>query len=185
LIVESTKLAWHGALILGEPSMRVHVIHLVRDSRAFAYSRVQRHGMSLMTLRRNNNLIRWFRSNVGAELLRLRTRRYMRIRYEDFTADPHASFDRIGRFLGRKLAQPDADNAFDLDVSHQVGGSRRSRLSAGRAVIAESAAWRTELRPREAVMATLVTWPALLRYGYPIRFRDGMKPAPPGSSAGA
>jgi hypothetical protein len=179
-IVDSSKRpsAAFAAVVSGE--IDIHVLHVVRDPRAIAYSSAYRakghnadgggqpmrhRGMretSLKWLVVNGALQRFVRPLVADG-------QYLRLRYEDFAQAPATSFDRILAWAGlEQQTRPflDATTA-SLGVTHTAMGNP-NRFSRGAVEVRPDMTWRAELPDREKAMVTALTAPLLLRYGYPI-----------------
>ena len=84
-------------------------------------------------------------------------------------ASPRAELAAIVRFLGREVS--DADLAFvressvELPRDHSVAGNPM-RFRSGTEQLRLDEAWRTELDPRARRLISVVSGPAILRYGY-------------------
>ncbi|MFW6091965.1 MAG: sulfotransferase [Actinomycetota bacterium] len=95
--------------------------------------------------------------------------RVLRLRYEDFIADPEAAVGRVARFVGLDPATSPVDGRVaTLAPSHLVAGNP-SRFATGPVEITRRP--ETELSARDAVLATAPALPLLRRYGYPVRRR--------------
>ncbi|MBX6362410.1 MAG: sulfotransferase, partial [Gemmatimonadetes bacterium] len=113
----------------------VYVLHLVRDGRATLASLLRTGSNWLLEghvrplpLPALRAVVGWTRSNLCAALLRAchGRDRYLRMRYEDFVADPVTSVRRIGAFVGTDM-EPLVDRlrtGSTFPVGHVVGGNR-------------------------------------------------------------
>src|SRR5262249_51548088 len=107
VVVDSSKAVPYLRMLSLVPGLEVHVVHVVRDARAVAYSwqRVKPtpdrfNAVTMKTLARGTAAITWSISNAGAELFgRCVPGRYLRLRYEDMIAEPRPSVERILRLV--------------------------------------------------------------------------------------
>ena len=117
-IIDSSKIPWRAFALSRIKGIDLHVIHLVRDGRAVAWSLLQRYSRDVTAgLQKDiqpkstvRTALRWGFVNVATELLcrRLEPDRFLRMCYEDFTADPEVAFQRVGRSLGIDLGHTGA-----------------------------------------------------------------------------
>ncbi len=138
----------------------LRVVHVVRDSRAVAYSwtkLVRRpeagigaaDGQEYMdTFSPGRSAMLWNTLNLGFHLLAARGIATTLIRYEDFIAAPVAQMRALAEFAG---ADPDLSfmtgEHADLTAAHTVSGNP-VRFAAGRTAFRLDDAWRSRLRPR-------------------------------------
>jgi hypothetical protein len=152
------------------------VLHVVRDPRATAESwRRAKEYIPAMGAARSTAY--WTGFNLASErVARAFPRRSLRLRYEDFTADPRGSLARVIAHVGLDGAPPvDADGRADLGVNHTVTGNP-DRLRRGPVRIREDDAWtRTQPAPARLV-ATALALPLLARYRYPLVPSPGRPP---------
>jgi hypothetical protein len=164
VIIDSTKSPGTAVVIESTPGIRLHVLHLVRDSRGVLNSHRSR---ADQPYRARSDLLLWDLWNLFAELRWGRHPRYLRVRYEDFAAAPEDTLKHIlahighsaGRspMLGRDLAQ--------LGTHHTVGGNP-NRFTIGEIRLTPDSRWRRELPVHDRALAMMLTGPVLLRYGY-------------------
>jgi hypothetical protein len=178
VIVDSSGDATHGLILSRLAGIELHVVHLVRDPRAVAFSwkrmrrRPEIHWTSehLPIEHARTSAIRWMMHNVLAELLATSAASYRRVRYEDFVADPGtamsgilAPYDWIAGQASRVAGQEVA-----LESSHTVSGNPM-RFTHGRLKITLDDEWRYAMLPGDRRAVTALTWPLLTKYGYPVR----------------
>jgi hypothetical protein len=171
VIVDSSKRAMHtfiGARLAG---MRAHIIHLVRDPRAIAYSWPRRNtdAIILGPVRVSMN---WVVSNFAAETFRQPDTSYTLVRYEDFIRNPKPTLAKLGERIGIQdpfLPFVDA-MTLHMAANHTVAGSP-SRFRTGDVKLAPDDEWRIRMSARDRTLATLLAAPFLKRYGYPFRSR--------------
>lgn len=185
LIVDSSKLPPYGHLLAGLPGLDVYVVHLVRDPRATAWSwrrskpladGARSAIMQQQSPRRSALLWATWNSTTRA-LWRGAPDRYLRIRYEDFMAEPRATVDRILDFAGHG---GDLEEVFAgprsvrLRVTHTVAGNP-DRLRTGEVALRTDDEWVARMPRGERLLVTTLTAPLLGTFGYP---RWGRPPAP-------
>ena len=176
VIVDSSKEPAHGYAMSLVPGVDFRVVHLIRDPRAAAYSWLKkkpqpdtdaREHMVRFSPAKSSAL--WDSWNASAEGLWRRTpERYLRLRYEDFVADPRASLERIVELVGVAAELPLAgEREVRLGVSHTVSGNP-NRFETGAVELRPDHEWISEMSPRDKALVTALTLPLLPRYDYPI-----------------
>ncbi|MEU7845825.1 sulfotransferase [Micromonospora parva] len=181
VIVDSSKLPPYGALLGSLPGIDLYVLHVVRDPRATAYSWRRRRLLdgpaddrlmsrppvgkaALLWLVWNTATVRLWGGRRGAP------GRYLRVRYEDFVADPAGTTAQIAGFVG---ATPDelpfpTPATVRLRPTHSVAGNP-SRHRTGLVEVVADTEWLTGLTTRAYAVVTGLTAVALTRFGYPLR----------------
>ncbi len=113
VIVDSTKSSTRAFAFGMTPGIDLYVVHLVRDGRGVVASLKK-------TFRKDiragimwdhegrpmwKSVVRWIVRNLAAEWVcaRLGPEKTMRLRYEDFVADPKGALERIGSLIGLDL----------------------------------------------------------------------------------
>ena len=173
VLVDSSKIAAFGYLIGSVPGVSVRVVHLVRDSRAVAHSWQRakfrpeanqfRQYMPVFPPRTSAKI--WIQDNTFNGGLRRHVDHGLLLRYEDLAADPE-QVDQVLTELG--LPSGVAISGDPATNRHSVSGNP-SRMSAAPAHVSLDAAWTTRMTPRDRLVVTALTAPALLRYGYKLR----------------
>jgi hypothetical protein len=177
VIVDSSKSPAHGLILSRLPNIEVHVVHLVRDPRAVAFSwQRQRRNPEIhwkaedMPIDRAwRSAARWLVQNAPTELLSTSAASYVRLRYEDFLADPNAALSKILSpydWVGDTL-ENSSKMEVDLQPTHTVSGNPM-RFKQGQLKLKLDDEWRGAMPPRDRRLVTAATWPLLLRYGYPL-----------------
>ena len=183
------------ALFLLKYHPGARVIHLVRDPRGIVQSHYWRirgaHGFRF--LRRHYEVGRWAApfvlllaagswvvGNLCAELaVRAAPERVLRLRYEDLRDDPAGAIRAIGAAFG--LPVDDVlgrlERGEPFPVGHNVGGNhirreREVRFDPG------TERKRPPLPAWADLATTLVCWPLMRRYGYPLRRPATLSPPP-------
>lgn len=175
IVVDSSKLPGRGFVLAATPGVELFVVHIVRDARGVAWSLSKPHSRSIEDGVQRELLpkpaayvaLRWSLVNLGAELLRLWVgrERSMRLRYEDFVADPAAALKDIASMCGAEWTEA-ADKAArnPLNPAHQVAGSRH-RTSKNLQIRADEE-WRSQMPEAKFRLVTVLSAPLLRRYGY-------------------
>jgi hypothetical protein len=176
VIVDSSKRPLYGHLLGTVPEVDLHVVHLVRDPRASAYSwlrkKFQPDKSSQAYMLRFNPLessLRWDVWNAVTEALWRRSpERYLRLRYEDFVRKPQESIRAILKMLNEEASRlPFVDGTrVRLGTSHTVSGNP-NRFQTGVVELRPDDEWASRMVPRDRRLVTLLTLPLLARYGYP------------------
>jgi hypothetical protein len=193
VVVDSSKHASLAFALRWAEGLDLRVLHLVRDSRAVAYSwgkQVRRpevvDGEDFMPTFSPFEVSKlWTAQNAAFHLLASRAS-VLRLRYEDFTADPAGTVRRLREFAGlpddpaslRILTGDDSRSARpapggDLEPSppaspvrvHSVAGNPL-RFSGGPLQVRRDEAWRSRLPRRSRAVVSLATLPFRVRYGY-------------------
>jgi hypothetical protein len=173
-IVETSKDPAFASLLSLAHGADLRIVHLVRDSRAVAYSwtRTGRiapgatgEHMPVFSVRRTATS--WLAANSA---LQLQSRRspYLRIRYERFVEDPHAELERLSVFAHAPFALPAKvlDGRRVLLSAHHIFSGNPMRERTGWIEMVPDEEWRTRLGVRRHMQVTALTWPLLLGYGY-------------------
>ena len=107
VVIDSSKHASLAFCLRSSPGLDLRVVHMVRDSRAVAYSWskvVDRPeadaGSQMATYTPASAAMRWNLQNSALQLLTQLGTPTLRVRYEDFTADPAGTLGRIAAFAG-------------------------------------------------------------------------------------
>ena len=168
-IVDSSKLPSYCYLLSLLPGSTSRVLHLVRDSRAVAFSHMRKKRRPDVTWQEEymvrfspaKSAFDWAALNVSMEILRKRVPASELLRYEDFVA---AADDNLAR-ISSTLAQGPARIKETLTTNHTVSGNP-IRMTDGKLTIREDTEWKERLERRDRRIVTGLTWPLLRRYGY-------------------
>ena len=180
VVVDSSKNASFAFCLRACAGLELRVIHIVRDSRAVAYSwtrKVRRPEAMVPSYLPTNAPARtawnWSYQNGALELLARIGTPTLRVRYEDLVAAPEVTLARIAAFSG--LAVGDHELGFvgsdgkrrwaDLGVAHTASGNPM-RFATGRIPIRIDDEWRTAMSAAQRATVTAVTLPLLMHYGY-------------------
>jgi Sulfotransferase family len=176
-LVDSTKDPQHAYVLRSIPGFDVRVVHLVRDSRAVAYSwRRQRRRPEIHW--RDLNMPRypairsafaWDLANITAGAARAAGFPYVRVRYEDLMRDPRGELDRIVRALA--LGPVDLSHVgattVHLTTAHTTAGNP-IRFQEGTVALRLDDEWRSRMATIDRSVVSALTFPWLRRYGYAI-----------------
>jgi hypothetical protein len=176
VIIDSSKHPMYAYLLDSIVGIEPYVVHLTRDPRASAFSFLSKkvaHGKLLWARDTApfSASLKWNYKHTTLDLLSKRFRnRALHIRYEDFVARPEESLRRMLVFIGEAQAPLplQRDRTLNLAIQHTVSGNP-SRFVRGKVRLRENRSWQTQLRRRDRVLVTAMTWPLLMKYGYPIR----------------
>jgi hypothetical protein len=168
VLVDSSKDPLYGLMLTGAPGVRLHVVHLVRDSRAVAWSwqrtRVRPEIVdraALMPRRKPwKTSLEWDLRNGLAHTLGTHAASYRRLTYESFVAAPDAAVAHIASSLGASAAP----RALDAIENHTVGGN--PMRFAGEVAVKPDTEWREAIAVNDRRLVTALTWPLLRGYGY-------------------
>lgn len=174
VIVDSSKVAPYAFVLRSVPSIDLFVAHLVRDSRATAYSwqrqkvRPEIHWTTAYMERYGvvRSALEWDAYNVLLQLIQMTGVPYVRLRYEDFVLDPYRYIGQIAKFLG----MPDAAgrhhaSSVELPVQHTVSGNPM-RFQTGTVQVRPDIEWQARMTQWHKALVTLLSWPLLSYYGY-------------------
>lgn len=185
VIVDTSKLPTYGYVLQNTPGVELYILHLVRDPRAAAYSWGYRRKPRADLKDGPNNLmtrqglvrssLAWDARNLATEgAFGREPERYMLLRYEDFVEDPRGSVESILRFVGEEEAESPfiGEREIALGVSHTFSGNP-DRLQGGTVKIKSDEEWKSSLSVTRQAAVTTLTWPELIKYGYPLWSRRG------------
>lgn len=176
LIVDSSKDVSTLYLLAKMPHVRLHVVHMIRDSRGVAYSRQRK--------RKNPQFVNqvqylaiysparsawdWLYQNLLIESGRSLFDTYQLIRYEDLVVDPVASIKRLCAGIGIN----DVDLRFiqssivDLSQPTHTASGNPMRFQTGPIKLKLDSVWQQNLKKSDRWIVTFITWPLLKRYRY-------------------
>ena len=191
VVVDSSKSPSYGRILLGVEGVRLHVVHLVRDSRGVAFSlqkRRRRPGTySHELLDRRSAIVGstlWSAANLLTESLRERAASFVRVRYTDFVRSPDEEVARVLRAVrSERGGEPPArplphlnGRAVRLGVQHVLASNPHVRDEIGELELEEDLEWPRRLARTKRWLVSALTLPLLRRYGYPLRLRDVSRP---------
>jgi hypothetical protein len=173
-LIDSSKLASYALLLARVPGIHLHVVHLVRDSRAVTFSWQRTRLKPEVTARRAYmpvrppllTALRWNGHNLLAQSLARAARTYVRVRYEDLVRFPRRTVESIAESVG--MRRPDlaflSDTTVHLEPSHTVAGNPM-RFRTGPVELRLDEEWRRAMPRLSRGLVTLMTLPQMLAYG--------------------
>ncbi len=177
VIVDSSKLPPYGLLLSQQPDITVYVLHVVRDSRATAFSWLRTKPTKDTTAVAYMPKQEIWKSSMLWVIWNLMTaicwpsRRptVVRMRYEDFVAAPRQAMQEVVDMLGLpREALPFVDDfTVTLAPTHSVAGNP-NRHDTGTTSIRGDVEWRSAMPRLQRLIVTALTAPGLLRFGYPL-----------------
>jgi hypothetical protein len=171
MALDSSKSSGRALLLDRSALFDLTIVHLVRDSRAVVRSNQRKQAKSPDAHHPDYDLVPTVR---GWQKLNLRTRanfarpsptRYVLVRYEDLTADPAATLQRVLAAVG--LPWDASMLRYREHTHHNIEGNRM-RMGSDSAIRADDEYLRT-LSGRAWWLATLLSWRGLRAFGYPLK----------------
>jgi len=177
VIVDSSKHASTAFILRRVPSVRLRIVHLVRDSRGVAFSlskRVRRPESvdeETFMFRSSSwrSSIEWMTFNPLFHVIHVLGTPTILARYEALARDPRAVLNDI--LTSEALDVMEEELGFidgrmvQLAKGHTVAGNPM-RLEHGSFQVRLDDAWRTSMNRRDRKITTALTWPLLAAYGY-------------------
>ena len=180
VIVDSSKDASYAYTLANLPGVDFYAVHLVRDSRAVAYSWLRKkvkhetptgETVYMPQITPAASAAGWMRANLLFEPLRLRVR-YLTVRYEDLLDAPALVVGRILALVGEDQGGVSLeDRTVALGTDHSVAGNPM-RFTTGEIPLRLDRQWEDAMSAADRRLVTTMTMPLLLRYGY-LRHRKG------------
>ena len=177
VIVDSTKSPVRAFALGMTPGIDLYVVHLVRDGRGVIASLRKTFEKDIeagiMWDHKGRPMwkaiARWIVMNLAAEWVctQLAPKRTMRLRHEDFVADPKGALERIGSLIELDMTDvaDAATSGSPMQAGHNVGGNR-TKKSEIITLRPDTQEWRTALSPAEQRLAWVSMGWLMRRYGY-------------------
>jgi hypothetical protein len=183
VVVDSSKHSALAHVLRWADDIDLRVLHVVRDARGVAYSwtktvtRPETDGADEMTrYSPGRSALLWNAHNAAFGLLARRGVPLLRVRYEQFVADPRAGLGALAGFAGLSLEASDLDflteSHADLTVGHSAAGNPM-RFSVGRIPLRRDDGWLRGLPATDRRLVGAVCAPLLRAYGYPVMIARG------------
>ena len=179
VIVDSSKSPPRALVLAMMPGIDLYLVHLVRDGRGVATSHTKtwrkdlQAGVTRDVKRRSvwETAARWTSVNLGAKWVRflLSSGKSVRLRYEDYIADPRGALDNIGQLVDLDLTEVSrtVSAGGTIQAGHNIAGNHL-RMSENIRLAPETG----QCRNKDVLSAwqqrlswTLMGW-LLRRYGY-------------------
>lgn len=177
-IVDTSKDPTFACLLMRMHESDIRILHLVRDSRAVAYSWTRRRKLLspiggeeyMPQFSPASTAGRWLAWNGGVDSLGMTKSKYHRLTYESFIADPLGTLRELSEFAEKDLVLPEAQmNESEVELgSHHIFSGNPMREKSGRLTIRLDTEWQSKLTGGQLAAVTAISWPLLLRYGYPL-----------------
>ena len=182
-LVDSSKHASLAFCLSSCEEIDLRVIHVVRDSRAVAYSwttKVARpeagsaaSASYMTTYPPVRAAVHWNAQNAALQLLGKRGTPVLRVRYEDLADAPEQTLRRVATFAGvpaGDLSLPfmhaGSESSYaELTRAHTASGNPM-RFTTGQVAVRRDDRWRAAMPARDRRAVTALTLPLLCRYGY-------------------
>lgn len=178
MIIEISKDPTFACLLMRMPRSDVRIVHLVRDSRAVAYSWTRRrqllspiagqHFMPQFSL--TDTATKWLAWNAAFHALSAGRSPYLKLTYEGFVADPRGVLRKLSAFADEALVLSDSQLT-DTEVKlggHHIFSGNPMRTTTGWLPVRLDNEWQTQLSTAQFAKVTAITWPLLRLYRYPI-----------------
>jgi hypothetical protein len=177
IIVDSSKSPARALAFGMIPGIDLYVVHFVRDGRGVITSLRKTFKKDLqagiMWDHKGHpmwkTVVRWTVLNLASEWVctQLGPKRTMRLRYEDFVADPKAALERIGSLIGLDLKDVAiaASSGKPMQAGHNIGGNR-TKKSGTITLRPDAEEWRSALSPTEQRLSWMLMGWLMRRYGY-------------------
>jgi hypothetical protein len=174
VVVDSSKDPAYGSLLPHVSGIAPRMVHLVRDSRAVAYSWAKVTGRNAaaealpLRFAPPVSALRWLLYNGMTDVLARRACS-VRLRYEDLVEAPAAAMRRLVGFVGENpeiVEHSRLDVAsFYLSADHTVVGNPM-RMTRGAIDVRVDDEWMRSMRRADRTLVGGMTLPLLRRYGY-------------------
>lgn len=164
VIVDSSKPPVYLYALTLLPDAEVHMIHLVRNPQEVAVSWSKQKG-DLPRYSAWKTLLSWSIHSVWLGRLGRRAHSYWEIRFEDFAANPRETMQSVvNEIFGRPMVLPfKTPRAARIHEQHHVAGNP-DKMTSGDITIRPAAVSHAPFQIR--ILARLLTFPLLRRYGY-------------------
>lgn len=174
IVIDSSKEPPHGFLVAATPGIDAKLIHMVRDSRAVAFSWTRRrirpevHWKTQYMPRAGilRSAFLWNYYNLSTETLRMRMKDWRLVKYEELVASPSTSIETLLLWLRSDkdfVSRIDSDGVTDIKGNHSVAGNP-SRFVTGRLQIRKDEEWKTSMSRRDRAAVMVLTFPLLVKY---------------------
>jgi hypothetical protein len=175
VIVDSSKYPSHGIILNSMPEIDFYPVHLVRDSRAVAFSWQKKWLKPEVTWKQEpmpnyNPFVcasEYLVMNVSLQIFRKINDRYFFLYYEDLASHPQKMVAQTLTHLRLPYPGPKFinDHTIELRPNHTVAGNPM-RFKQGVIEIRPDIDWAGKMKGRHRSLVTALTFPLLYRYGY-------------------
>lgn len=180
VVVDSSKFPIWAYLLRHVKNLDLRLVHLVRDSRAVAYSWAKSvvepgvpHTTAFMRqLHPARSAMHWMMFNAMCHPLKALGVPSQFLRYEDFAEDAEGTMRRVMRHAGIEPRAEDlaflTDGSVTLAQDHSIAGNPM-RFQTGTIAVRADSDWQRKMPLQDRKVVTALTLPLLARYGYPTR----------------
>jgi hypothetical protein len=176
VIVDSSKSPTYAYILDTMKSIDLRVAHLVRDSRAVAFSMLREKLRPEFTDKSQyleqshpfKTAFKWMAYNLAlVSIAKKYKERYLLTRYEDFVANPPRTFESIWHLAGIEKCTPipQLGHQIQLGINHQINGNP-VRFNRGQVTLNADNEWKAKMNPTDKFIITALTLPLLKHYGY-------------------
>lgn len=176
VVIDSSKDISSLYLLRMMPELKLHVLHLVRDSRAVAFSWQRQKARAdlvgktayMRTYKPLETAWQWDYRNFLSELSSKLVPDYKFLRYEEFIISPRQTIESILNWFGFYGMELDflSDHGVALRVEgHSVSGNP-NRFIKGTVEFRLDDEWVRKMKKSDKDIVTLLTLPYLMKYGY-------------------
>jgi hypothetical protein len=177
VIVDSSKDPAYALTLWRAFAPNLTVVHLVRDSRAVAFSwghqkrSLDQPGSDSVMQRFGPGMVglRWTAYNGAMEALRAMHVPYVRVRYEDMISGPQRQILRAASFIKEPVTAADVEFVRKDEVlvgEHHTLAGNPMRFDQGALKLRLDDRWKTQSAAGDRRLVTALTWPLLKRYGF-------------------
>ncbi len=177
IIIDSSKFPSYLYILSKCDFIDLHVIHMIRDSRAVAYSWGRKKLKPEITNKINymprysliKSSINWITFNLL--ILRIGKRigpdKYIQVRYEDMVKDPETALQSILKSLNIKnsLSFLNDKNYVNLPAYHSVSGNPM-RFKTGSIKLQIDDEWKRKMPAKDKLLVSLITYPFSKKFYY-------------------
>jgi hypothetical protein len=177
IVVDNSHDVTPALLLWRTPAVRLHLLHLVRDSRGVAFSLAKRVARPEATAPQAlmpryspaRASLEWLVANLPFHVVHAGSLPRLRVRYEALAASPSTELARIASFLGVDVSPPELaiaqGDSITVATNHMVSGNPH-RLGRSTVQVRLDEEWRTGMATTDRLVVTLMTMPLTLAYGY-------------------
>jgi|Deesub1362B_J571_1020462.scaffolds.fasta_scaffold00139_45 hypothetical protein len=174
VLIDSSKIPDHGFILREIPGVELYVIHLVRDSRAVAYSwqrkKVRPEIYWTEAYMHQRGLLEavkeWILFNLFTQLLKKKADYYKLVLYERLTALPKDTVEGIINWIGttyNDLKFFIEEKTLKMGVDHTVSGNP-FRFKQGEIAICSDEEWKQKMSFLKKLAVGIITWILLSYY---------------------
>jgi hypothetical protein len=181
VVVDNSKAVTYAYLLAAIPTLDIRLLHLVRDSRAVAFSwsrkrvrpEVQDRVQYMPRFGPRRAAMIWLKANILTDVLRRRLRTSTLLRYEEYARDPTAIRRACANLrIGPPTDAADQCDGLSTDSWHSMSGNPL-RFEGRASTIRVDEEWRAGMGVTPYAIVTALTGPMLIRYRYRLRRNGG------------